>query len=326
MEIIAALDTAQAAVRVACDAVSRVRDTLFFRFEDPDVLLLARDLERLSRLVYTAQIHLVGDLHNRGAAGTRSCTSTAAMIREALVISPGDAKGRVNAAKAVIAQETVTGVVIDPTLPHLRAAVDDGRIGVEQIRIIQTTMRKIPAQVDPVTRESCEHTLVEHGQFMEPQRFARFARRILLIVDPNGDLDKDPSDRVELSIGTRNAETGMTRFTGQLDDEGVEVLTQAIDADSTPRSTDGVPDRRSPANRRGLALKRLRDSCGPTLQRLARRRLFRAPLTHPSVASADPNRPESTRIARPSHARHTPGELTISSCSFYGFADGFTAA
>jgi Domain of unknown function (DUF222) len=240
MEIIADLDTAQAAVRVACDAVSRVRDTLFFRFEDPDVLLLARDLERLSRLVYTAQIHLVGDLHNRGAAGTRGCTSTSAMIRDALVISPGDAKGRVNAAKAVIAQETVTGVVIDPTLPHLRAAVDDGRIGVEQIRITETTMRKIPAQVDPVTRDSCEHTLVEHGQIMEPKRFARFARDILLIVDPNGDLDKDPSDRVELSIGTRNPETGMTRFTGQLDDEGVELLTQAIDGQHTPQHRRGT--------------------------------------------------------------------------------------
>jgi hypothetical protein len=161
----------------------------------------------------------------------------------------------VNAAKAILAQGTGTGALLDPKLPVLRAAVDDGKLGIEQIRIIETTMRKMPADVDPVTRDSCEDTLVEHGQVMDLKRFARFARDILLIVDPDGDLDKDPSDRVELSIGTRNPETGMTRFTGQLDDEGVELLTQAIDADSKPRTTDGVPDRRSPANRRGLALK-----------------------------------------------------------------------
>jgi hypothetical protein len=173
-----------------------------------------------------------------------------------LSISPGDAKARVNAAKAIIAQETTTGAPLDLKLPQLRVAVDDGKLGVEQIRITETTMRKLPAVLDPVTRESCEQMLVEHGQFMEPQRFAGFARNILLIVDPDGDLAKDPSDRVELSIGSRNPETGMTRFSGQLDDEGVELLNQAIDADSKPRPSDGgEPDRRSPANRRGLALK-----------------------------------------------------------------------
>ena len=252
---IADLDTAQAVVKDACDAVTRLRDTQFLRFEDPELLTLAHDLERLSRLVYTAQIHLVGDLDNRGSAGARGCTSTSAMLRDALVISAGDAKSRVNAAKAIIAQETVTGVVIDPKLPHLRAVVDDGQIGVEQIRILEATMRKMPNTVDPVTRDSCEQTLVEHAQFTEPKRFAGFARNILLICDPDGDLDKDPSDKVELSIGPRNPETGMTRITGQLDDEGIELLTQAIDADSKPRPAGGEPDRRSPANRRGLALK-----------------------------------------------------------------------
>jgi len=255
MGIIADLDTAQAAVTVARAAVSTVRDAEFRRFPDTDLMVLARDLEHLSHLVYTTGLHLVGDLDNRGAAGPAGCTSTGALIRDALMISPGDAKARVNAAKAILTRETTTGAPLPPTLPVLRAAVDDGLLGVEQIRIIETTMRKLPTTLDPVTRDSCEHTLVEHGQLLEPKRFAAFARGILLICDPDGDLDKDPTDRVELTIGTRNPDSGMTRFTGQLDDEGVEILTQAIDAASTPHPTDGEPDTRSPAHRRGLAVK-----------------------------------------------------------------------
>src|ERR1700754_5082744 len=117
MENIADLDTAEAAVKVACDAVTRVRDAEFLRFEDGDLLRLAHDLEHLSHLVHAATLHLVGDLDNRGSAGTRGCTSTSAMIRDALMISAGDAKARVNAAKAIIAQETTTGVILDPKLP-----------------------------------------------------------------------------------------------------------------------------------------------------------------------------------------------------------------
>ena len=48
-------------------------------------------------------------------------------------------------------------------------------------------------------------------------------------LDLNGKPDKDPHDRVELTIGTRNPDTGMTGFTGQLDDLGVELLGKAIE-------------------------------------------------------------------------------------------------
>ncbi len=49
------------------------------------------------------------------------------------------------------------------------------------------------------------------------------------------DFDEDPpADHMEFTLGTRNPNTGLTRFTGQLDDLGVEVINQAIDALSKP--------------------------------------------------------------------------------------------
>jgi hypothetical protein len=78
-----------------------------------------------------------------------------------------------------------------------------------------------------------------------------------LSCDPDGKLnDKDPHDRVELTVGTRNPDTGMTGIRGQLDDLGVELLGKAIEGFSKPRpAEDGTPDRRSAAVRRGHALK-----------------------------------------------------------------------
>ena len=51
-----------------------------------------------------------------------------------------------------------------------------GAIGSEQSRTIVTTMTKLPAGLDPGTRELCQKLLVQHGMITEPQPFADFAR------------------------------------------------------------------------------------------------------------------------------------------------------
>ncbi|MET0967383.1 MAG: DUF222 domain-containing protein, partial [Nakamurella sp.] len=129
--------------------------------------------------------------------------------------------------------------------------------GAEQARITVSTMDKLPAGLDPDRRGDVETTLVENGIINEPKPFARFARSILEILDPDGTLDErlDP-DKVDLHIGTRNDATGLTPFRGHLDDEEVELLQQSIDGLSKPRvEPDGTKDRRPHPVRRGQALK-----------------------------------------------------------------------
>jgi Domain of unknown function (DUF222) len=99
--------------------------------------------------------------------------------------------------------------------------------------------------------------LVQNGIITEPKPFADFARAVALACDPDGELEgKDPAEKVELTVGVRNAGTGLTGFTGRLDDLGVELLGQAIDGLAKPRpAPDGTPDPRSAAVRRGQAFK-----------------------------------------------------------------------
>ena len=90
--------------------------------------------------------------------------------------------------------------------------------------------------MDPDTRDLVQDLLVEHGQLTEPHPFAAFARMVALTCDPDGKLDeRDPAEKVELTIGARNATTGLTTLKGKLDDLGVELLAQAIDGLAAPR-------------------------------------------------------------------------------------------
>ena len=251
------LTAAEAHSAAARTAVQGIIDAEFQRFTEPELLSLAKTFEGVARLVFTAQVRIAGEIDNRKIAGDHGATSTGALLRDIMAISPAEARGRVTTAKAILPQAAVSGGIIDPTLPLLGKALAAGEIGAEQARIIVTTMNKLPAGVEPDKRDDVEYSLVENGMITEPKPFARFARSIIEILDPDGSLDDRPDpDKVDLHIGTRNDATGMTPFRGHLDDEGVELLHQSIGGLSKPRvEPDGTNDRRSNPVRQGQALK-----------------------------------------------------------------------
>jgi Domain of unknown function (DUF222) len=104
---------------------------------------LAVSFEHVARLVLAVQIQIAGEIDIRRIADAHGCVSSAALLRQALVISAVDARARVHAGRAVLPQESPTGE-IDPVLPVLADALAAGVIGAEQTRTIVTTMRKLP--------------------------------------------------------------------------------------------------------------------------------------------------------------------------------------
>ena len=241
------------------DALRCLADAEFSKFDDAALLAFGPILERITRLTFAAQLHLTGEIDTRRLAGAHGYPSTAALLRGTLQISGHDATTRVKTAHAVLPQPLLSGGQTPPVLPRLADALTAGTIGVEQTRTIVATMTGLPAGVDPGTRELVADLLVEHGQLTEPHPFAVFARMVTLTCDPDGTLDEQsPAEKVELTIGARNASTGLTSLKGKLDDLGVELLTQAIDGLAAPRpAADGTPDPRTPAVRRGQALKEM---------------------------------------------------------------------
>ena len=209
MEPISDIEHATAVVGSVCAGLDAVRGTAFWKIGDDDLLSLAETLERVGRLAYAAQVHLTGEIDTRRVFQDNGAVSTAALLRQRLCISPGDAAARVRAARAILPRDLPSSGEAPPLLPELRAAVDAGAVGTEQIRTVVSTMRALPAGVNPEIRDMARASLAANAQVTEPVVFARFAQQVADRCDPDGTLDqRDPVDKVELTIGSRNTSTG----------------------------------------------------------------------------------------------------------------------
>ena len=255
-------DEAFALVESALSAVRNIRDGAFWKLLPDEQLEFGRRLEMLSRTVYAAQVHHTGEIEHLGIAGDRSCSSTAALLRQAFTISAADAAARVKAAAQILPRDLMTGGTAAPLLPELAEALDRGCVGPEHVKIIVETMAKVPAKAAAEDRDLCEATLVDTAIDCDPNFLGNAAQRILDRVDPDGTIDDTtPASKMEFHFGTRSTRTGLTPIKGQLDDHGVEVVKKAIDALSAPRPDgsrdqdgDAVQDVRPVANRRAHGL------------------------------------------------------------------------
>ncbi len=237
-------------------------DAEWWKFAGQDLLDTARGIEQLAHLMYVVQVGLAGEIDLARLAQTHGQPSTAALLRTTLSIGPGDAKARVRAAAQILPQDAISGGEIPPQLPELGAALAAGEVGAEQASIVVKTMKRIPTDIAPEIRRQAEHTLVGYAGTMDPIHLARTAQKLLDTLDPDGDDEpRDPADRAELALGTRDARTGLTPIRGRLDDQTVAAFIAATDPLAKPRpETDGIKDQRPAATRLAHALTAVLDA------------------------------------------------------------------
>ncbi|QNK81318.1 HNH endonuclease signature motif containing protein [Nakamurella sp. PAMC28650] len=249
-------DQATEWVRSAMIAVTNMRNGDFWRIKGDDLLAFGQELETLARTVYAVNVHLAGEVEKQGLAKERGASSTAALLRQSLLISAPEAWGRVKTAQAVLPQEILTGGDLPPVLPALGAALDAGAVGTEHIRTIVATMGKLPDALPAEDRDLWESFLVDQAAKLDPKQLQVVAAAVLDAADPDGTLDEsDAKSKMEFTIGSRNARTGLTGIKGHLDDHGIDVVRKAITALSAPKPVDDcTPDPRPSANRRAHAL------------------------------------------------------------------------
>jgi hypothetical protein len=231
--------------------LTQLLDGEYWKFPGDDLLLAARTIEQLSRLHYAVQVAVAGEIDLAKLAQTHGQPSTPALLRHALNISPGDAKARVRTARQILPQDAISGGEIPPQLPVLGHALGQGDLGAEQAAIVVKTMARIPTDIPLEVREQAEQTLVGHARTMDPLHLGKVAEKLISTLDPDGDFEpKDPANRAELSLGGRDARTGLTPIRGRLDDQAVAVFVAATDAHAAPRpEIDSVKDQRSATTR-----------------------------------------------------------------------------
>ena len=199
-------------------------ETDWQRLADDELLDAVRRVETCSRRLHAASLALTRVIDDRGVAGGYGATSTSALLRQLLRISPREAKKRVETAKDVTPSVTPTGATVEPKLPEAATALQAGEISDDHLQVLRHTLHKLPDNLATSTLQQVEETLVAQAHQFDPLLLGRLARRIHTLLDPDGALrsEKEATALRELVI-TRDTD-GMYRLRGKLDAEGATTL------------------------------------------------------------------------------------------------------
>ena len=116
---------------------------------------------------------------------TRVLTST-------LLISPGEAAGRVRAAEALSERMAMTGEPLEPIRPHLAQAQRSGEVSAEKADIVVRALAPLDRRgFDPDEIDHGEKLLTGFAAQFGPKDLRRLAKQVVNAIDPDGTLPDD---------------------------------------------------------------------------------------------------------------------------------------
>src|SRR6476661_9972480 len=95
-----------------------------------------RDIEAVSRMVYSVMLDTVAELESRNIAVTAGFRNTKQLLAGMLNLSPTEAGTRVTHATQLASRRALTGEILAPLLPNTAAALAAGQVGPAQVRVI----------------------------------------------------------------------------------------------------------------------------------------------------------------------------------------------
>ncbi len=230
---------------------------------DVDLAAMSADLLALSRLAQGQAVRMLGEVAERGLPATSGAGTLATWVRQ---IAP--ATGRAEAGRVARVAERLYQAPHAERLAPTRAAVEAGRLGVDQADVVTTALHRLvepplPAGlVDDETLGEAQALLLADADWMDARELAALGRRLHERLDPDADtrLARDERARAsarQLTLST-HAVTGLVHVDATLTPACGAALRAAIDAFSAPApAVDGTRDTRTPAQRRHDGLQTL---------------------------------------------------------------------
>jgi hypothetical protein len=227
-----------------------------------ELLSCLDDVSALMSRMAAVQARLVSRIEASGAARALGASSTRALVRNRLRLSPYEAKRVCDLAEAL------------DRLELLETAVADGRVNPGQAASIARSLDELPSEIGREAHAKAEAHLVDLAAQFDPADLSTLGRRLVQVVDPEwaqrfeADALRREEERAYAARGlslVRDHLTGLTKITGLLDSEGAAVVHAVLDPLSAPGATakprlidaDGLPaivDDRTPRQRRADAL------------------------------------------------------------------------
>jgi hypothetical protein len=220
-----------------------------------EVAALLTELEVQRRRLEAVDQRVLAETVQRGIAGDYARTGPVDLLVNLLRVSPGEARARVERALDAGPRRALTGERLEPLLPQVAEAVKLGEISAAHTTVISDCVEHLPPAIAHQAAPVAEQLLVEAARHEHPRQLARTAAMLLARLDPDGVPPR------ENELERRRGFTLVTRRDGSSAPKGlltaeVTAMWQAIlDSLAAPiPSDDGLPDDRSPAQRRHDAL------------------------------------------------------------------------
>jgi hypothetical protein len=220
--------------------------------DNDEFVEVASQLETLRRVLATVDYPVIAQVRRRDLSElhlTRDATGFLAKVHR---LDPGVARGRVREADHLAVRVTLTGEVLDPLLPYLAAARQDGTLSAAHVTVIIKALDALPSGLSAEQLASAEKILVDAARSLAPKDVRDLGVRLKDTIDPDGDEPDDDADRQRRrDAGLRTESDGMVAFGGRFDAEtGAKALT-VIGALAKPRPEDETgKDERTGGQRR----------------------------------------------------------------------------
>ncbi|WP_044097385.1 DUF222 domain-containing protein, partial [Mycobacterium canetti] len=143
--------------------------------------------------------------------GTLCCA-----LANRLRITKPEAARRIADAADLGPRRALTGEPLAPQLTATATAQRQGLIGEGHIKVIRSFFAHLPAEVDVSTREAAEADLAGKAAQYRPDELARYARRVMDWLHPDGDFtDTERARKRGITLGNQEYD-GMSRLSGYL--------------------------------------------------------------------------------------------------------------
>jgi hypothetical protein len=195
------------------------------------------ELHRTMEQLEVERLRRLGEIERRKLHERDGHLSAASWLASTFKVAWGTAREHVRVARALEA------------MPGTRRALDDGNLSMSAVRVLVAAHR-----TDPEAFERSEATLVEAARIHQMGDLQRVAAYWREQVEQEGSLDGEDRLRARRRLHASVSFLGMVRLDGDLDPESGETLLTALSAVLDAEARSGIPDDRTPAQRRADAL------------------------------------------------------------------------
>lgn len=196
-------------IKVALEALDHAVELL--GGADLDSLRPAERYAVLERLETSRrrQIAVAGSLVCR-LEQTQGCPPVPIALSDVLRISRKEARRRIRDAEQLAPRITLTGQPVPPALPATATAWESGVLDVEHLRVIQSFIRDLPADVPAPEVEAAEAFLAEKAGELRPDQLEKLAARLAITLNPDGKFSDEDRARKRGFIWCGQRSDGMS--------------------------------------------------------------------------------------------------------------------